>query len=233
MLRRKSFRSGTIRRTGGDVMRRRTALGGVIVAASLAVAGSASAQTATWALWKNANTTNGTFYMGVSGGPKCNASRQCWVNPGTQIITWTQSQGDQYMGAIENFPPGTTIQDFYKDSSGNPMCLQVAGNSQSTNANIVVSECQNRTQSPSQFWQAASAEDLGAPFPGCFMFFNMNSPGVTLMVLSVFQGSVKDGSRVIQFPICEPTSGGNTCGFPPNAWHPDQFWCPIQPTIIP
>jgi hypothetical protein len=220
-------------------MRRRTALGGIIVAASLAVAGSASAQTATWALWKNANTTNGTFYMGVSGGPKCNASRQCWVVSGTQIITWVASQGDQYMGATVPVPSdpyvveSTTIQDFYKDSTGNSMCLAVAGNSQNQNASIVVTACSNA--SPSQYWAAYRAEYLGAPYPGCFLFVNENNSSGGANVLSVSQGSVKNGSHVIQFAECAPMPTGNTasCGFAPNAWHPDQFWCPVQPAVVP
>jgi hypothetical protein len=217
----------------------RWVLGGITMVASLAVASSASAQTVTWALWQNANTANGMFYMGVSGGPKCNSTtHQCWVNPGTQIITWTQSQADQYMGAIENWFPGTQIQDFYKDMNGNPMCLGTAANSTSQNANIVVWECQDKTQGPGQYWQSFRAEDLGAPYPGCFMFVNMNTTAATggfEGVLSVFQGSVKDGSRVIQFPICSPRPNSNTasCGFAPNAWHPDQFWCPYQPPPIP
>lgn len=145
------------------------------------------------------------------------------------MITWALAGDDQEMSAPADDATGT-IQDFYNDSVNDvlPMCAGVAANSKALNAAVVIWDCQDQTQGPGQYWKAVSAEELGAPFSGCFAFVNQNStlPGKQPVVMSVQGGVVKNGQTVVQYTLCTPTNGA--CGSPANWWHEDQFWCPAS-----
>lgn len=207
------------------------ALGLSIVFAGLAVSGSANAQT--FGRWRNANTTNGTFYLGVAGGCEYykGPGYECGLKSGQQIITYQLAGLDQQMAAPTDETVGR-IQDTYPDYQDltTPMCVAVANNSKSLNAGVVIWDCQTTSQGPGQYWKAESAEDLGAPsqYAGCFVFINQNSspsyPANKPVVLSVQNGVVKNGSAVVQYSLCTDTNGA--CGNPSNQWHADQFWCP-------
>jgi hypothetical protein len=204
-------------------------LGVSLVIAGLALSGSANADSTPLQRWQNANTTYGAFYLGVSGGEVCTGPNgSCGLARGTGIITYQLSGDDQKMSAPLVDATGT-IQDFYadKDNMIISMCVGVGNNSQSLGAGLVIWDCQDQTKGPGQYWTALSAEELGAPFPGCFVFVNQNSSvnGATV-VMSVQNGVVANGSPVIQYSLCEPTN--NACGNPANAWHADQFWCPVS-----
>ncbi len=218
-------------------MRTRVLHGWSTFIVGLAIAGSAQAQAVTMARWRNADTRRGTFYFGVSGGETCNPSTNiCGLKSGTQIITYQKSGEDQIWGATESwFSIG--IQDLFPDiANGNPLCVTPQNESTSRNANLIVKDCQFDVQDPNvpapsdngdwnQVWAAIPAESVGAPYTGCFAFEKglQNDPaGPTVM--SVYQGIVQNGSHVVQWPLCQP--GSNACGNPPNAFHPDQWWCP-------
>jgi hypothetical protein len=180
----------------------RTTLGFLIVAASLAAAGSASAQSES--RWYNADTSQGTFYLGVYGGGQCDHPRHCWVTHGTQLVTWSYSGLDQEWYATT---PGTgTVTNWYPNNIGQQMCMGVDGGSTAERAALKIWECVGH---PDQNWKIKKAEDYGAPFPGCFVFINQNSGQVMSVSLPVGQGS-----HVVQFPFFQ------------GVWHPDQFWCP-------
>lgn len=204
-------------------------LGVSAVIAGLMLSGSASAQSTSLQRWQNANTTNGVFYLGVSGGEVCTGPNgSCGLKRGTQIITYQSSGDDQKMSAPVVDTTGR-IQDYYNDKDNMivSMCVGVANNLKSLNAGLVIWDCQDQSQGPGQWWEAVSAEELGAPFPGCFVFVNQNSSvnGATI-VMSVQNGVVKNGSGVVQYSLCSPAS--NACGNPSYAWHADQFWCPVD-----
>lgn len=163
-------------------------LGAFIVITGLAISGTASAQVR-WGRWQNANYAQGLFYLGVSGGESClGPGGPCGVTAGTQIITYQLSQLDQRWGAAREFSPPaplTTVQDYFTDYAGAPMCLAVAANSKSLDTNLVVWECQSESQGPGQYWKIVKAEDFGATtYAGCFVFVNQNSG----MVMSVNGG---------------------------------------------
>lgn len=207
------------------------ALGVSFVIAGLALSGSATAQSTPLQRWQNANTSNGTFFLGVKGGQACNLSNgSCGVKNGTQTITYQQSAEDQEMRAPVVNAVGT-IQNYYNDADNMALtsCLGVANNSKSLSAGVVSWDCQSMSQGPGQYWKALSAEGLGAPFPGCFAFVNQNAstayPANKPVVMSVSGGSVQNGSGIIQYTLCTPTNGA--CGSPSNAFHADQFWCPV------
>jgi Ricin-type beta-trefoil lectin domain-like len=204
----------------------RRMLGAFIVIASLAVSGFASAQAQIWGRWRNASTAaGGPYYLGVSGGEVCDpATEKCGVKPGTQLITWTKSGLDQFMGAANpanNGGPGI-FRDWYNDwfDGTTPMCLALPNNATTgpENTNVVIWDCDS--QNNAQNWYLVPASIEGAPYPGCYLIVNQGNG----MALSVYQGNVKDGARVILWPGCAPNNG--ECGNPSNAWHPDQFWCP-------
>jgi hypothetical protein len=203
-------------------------LGLSVVFAGLAISGSASAQT--FGRWQNANQANGTFYLGVAGGCVSKGPGfECGMKPGQQIITYQLAGFDQQMSA---FTDGTVtqIKDTYPDYMDltTPTCVGVANNVKSLNAGLVIWDCQTPSQGPGQYWIAKTAESLGAPYSGCFVFVNQNSsagqPASKPIVMSVQSGVVKNGSAVVQYTLCSPTNGA--CGNPSNQWHPDQFWCP-------
>ncbi len=204
----------------------RAILGGFVVIASLAISGSASAQSKIWARWKNAASPASTpYYMGVSGGKVC-SWYGCGVATGTQIIMWTKSDWDQEMGAPDPANGGGPglVQDDYNDyeDGETPMCLALQNNATSggQNTNFVIWDC--GPQNPGQNIQLKRAEDLSpaAPYPGCYAFIDQG----TGMALSVYQGNLYKGARVVNWPLCVPNSGA--CGSPSNAYHADQFWCP-------
>ena len=183
----------------------KAALGLLMLSASLVVSRTASAQA--WNRWQNA--ANRSYYLGVSGGAQCTPGRQCWVNPGTQMITYQLSGLDQ---RFYSAAPGTgTVQEYYADFNYSGMCVGVAGGSTSNGANLVTWECNG---SNDQSWQLKKAEDYGAPYTGCYVFINQNSG----QVMGVAGGTVNNGAKVIQWPFYQSP-----------AFHADQFWCPVAP----
>jgi hypothetical protein len=179
-----------------------TALAASVGIAGLALAGSAQAQT--YNQWRNADTTHGNFFMGVSGGPQCNHVG-CGLHNGTNIIVWQAGQSDQLWWPNGGDGP---VEDYYFNvDNGSPMCLGVSGGSLSQGTPLIIWQCNGAKD---QSWKIASAESLSAPFPGCFVFFNDKSG----MVAGVSGGNVQNGTRLIQWPLFQGT------------WHPDQFWCP-------
>ncbi len=157
--------------------------------------------------WRNADTTNGTFYLGISGGKICNGW-DCWVNHGTNIITY-QSQingNDQFWSVFEDSTNEVINQ--LNSSTHQVMCLGVSGGSTNNGAPLIIWECNGNSQD--QYWQVKKAEDYGAPYAGCFVFINTKSG----QVMGVSNGVVKNGSQVIQWPFYQ------------NPFHVDQFWCP-------
>jgi hypothetical protein len=206
-----------MRRSGVRVLQ-----GLAIVAAGAAMSGSAHAQS--FSRWRNANTTNGTFYLGVSGGEVCDpANDQCGVAAGTQLITWQKGGDDQQWKEV--LPGGGFVdfQDFFPDPWTNTgTCMHVRGQSNSENANLETQSGGACLTEPSARWRPIRAEDMGAPFPTCIAFQNLSSG----MYVSVSQGNVKNGSHVIQWPLCQ--SGSSACGSPAG-FHADQWWCPEAP----
>lgn len=206
-------------------------MGLFVVMAGVAISGSAHAQTNTTARWRNADTTYGTYYLGVSGGVVCNES--CGIPDGKSLITYQKSQTDQ-IWTVTTIPlPGfINLYNVITDSVPRypgfqiPECIafpwsQQQGLLDGLNANAVTAECSSPGATG---FEVQSAESLGAPFQywGCYALSAANS-----LYLSVYQGKVKNGSPVVMWPLCIPNSGN--CGNPSNAWHPDQFWCPEVP----
>lgn len=191
----------------------RIVLGLFIAAATLGTSKAANAQ---WVRWQNLNQPNNNiFFLGVSGGPIC-GSRGCGYNAGTQMITWAWGQSDQDWQP--NYPGTTTVQNRFGDRGiGDPWYLAVAGDSGSNGANLVI----NPPGYSSETWVIEAAADQGAPYTGCYIFFNKSSG----KVMSVSGGVPSNGAHVIQYDLCTPTNG--KCGNPSNAWHTDQFWCPV------
>lgn len=190
----------------------RIALGLFIAGASVATPKAASA----FVRWQNASTPgNNLFFMGVAGGPQCSGNR-CSYTPGTQIITWQFGQNDQEWNASA-IPGGPEhVSNMFGDPvSGTGYCLHPSGST--NNSNLVINPC---SSSSIDNWTIQSAESMGAPFGGCFMFKNQLSG----KVLSVYQGNVFNGAHVVEYDECQP--GSNACGNPSNAFHADQFWCP-------
>jgi Ricin-type beta-trefoil lectin domain-like len=204
----------------------RVLYGLAIVVAGVAISGSAHAQALnTFLRWRNASTAHGTFYLGVSGGVKCNpANEQCGVAAGTPLITWQKAGLDQEVQLI--LPGGgyVSLQDYYSDPWTNSgTCLHVRGQSTSLNA---VLETQSGGSclfgDNSTRWHTVRAEDLNAPFPGCYVFQNAASS----LYMAVSAGNVQNGSAIVQYALCQP--GSNACGAPAG-YHADQFWCPEAP----
>ena len=185
----------------------RATLGLFLVTASLVVARSASAQTVV--TYMNADTSNGPYYLGVSGGAHCNSAGQdCYLTNGQNIITYQASGNDQQWFAPAAEGTGH-VPDYYFAENGDDMCLGVAAGSKSNGASLVIWDC---TGNPlNQQWQVKKAEDYGAPYTGCFIFINQNSG----QVMGVAAGEVGDGAQVVQWPF-----------YLGPDWHPDQFWCP-------
>jgi len=195
----------------------RIALGLLIAAATLAASKGAHAQG--FVHWRNASEPSGVkYYLGVAGGPICTPTRGCGYNAGTQIITWTLSQGDQNW--LANYPETGVVQNEFGDRGvGDPWDLAVYGDSLANNTNLVIEP----PGDSSETWSVVSAESIGAPYTGCYLFTNQRSG----KVMAVYQGNVFNGAHVVQYDLCSPTDG--KCGNPSNAYHPDQFWCPENP----
>jgi len=193
-----------------------------IVVAGVAISGSAHAQS--FSRWRNASTAHGTFFLGVSGGAQCNRFEECGVVPGTQLITWQKAGDDQQWRLV--LPGGgfVDVQDFFPDLATNSgTCMHVRNQSSSAGANLELTSGGFCIFSDNSVrWHLVRAEDIGAPFPGCFAFQN----GLSGMFMSVYQGNVQNGSRVVQWPLCQP--GSSACGAPAG-FHADQFWCPETP----
>jgi hypothetical protein len=195
----------------------------VILVGGLTVARSAHAQGLSWRHWRNANTTNGTFYLGVSGGEVCNGiGGPCGLATGTPLVTWQQSGWDQLWGIGGN----DIVQNDLPDFGGDPVCIGAQNHVDGKNANLAVYDCSDTVDSD-MHWFAYPVEELTppAPFPGCYVFFEAGKTDGTVM--SVYQGVVKNGSRVVEWPLCTPNRGN--CGSPTNAYHADQIWCPDSP----
>ena len=193
----------------------RIALGLFIAVATLGISKGAHAQT--WAHWRNQVEPGGVpLYLGVSGGPFCTPTRGCGYTAGTHIILWTSTtSGDQNW--LTSFPGTGNVQNEFGDpGTGDPWDLAVYGD-YTANSTYVVIEPPTVN---SAIWTITRAEDLGAPYTGCFAFINQNSG----KAMVVYQGNVYKGASVVQYDLCTPTN--NLCGNPSHAWHPDQFWCP-------
>ncbi len=191
------------------------ALGLLFAAATLAAPTAAHADT--WVRWQNASQPNhNIFFLGVSGGPICTPTRGCGYNAGTQMITWAWGQGDQDWQPV--YPETGPVQNQFGDRGvGDPWYLAVAGDSGSNGANLVI----NPPGYSSETWVVQDAAVQGAPYTGCYIFWNKSSG----KVMAVQGGVPSNGAHVIQYDLCTPTNG--KCGNPSNAWHPDQFWCPV------
>ncbi len=195
----------------------RIALGVFIAAATMAASKGAHAQG--FVRWQNASQPNGVqYYLGVSGGPWCTPTRGCGYTAGTQIITWTKSQDDQYW--LGNYPGTVSVENKFGDPGvGDPWFLAVSGNSTSNSANLVIEPW---GYGSSETWVIESAEQLGAPYSGCYAFVNQHSG----KAMAVQGGVPNNGAHVIQYDFCAPNN--NNCGNPSHAFHPDQFWCPVS-----
>lgn len=211
--------------------RMRVLQGLAIVVAGVAISGSAHAQALnTFKRWKNAKTPccSAPFYLGVSGGVKCNsANGQCGVASGTQLITWGKAGLDQEVQLILPGAGYVSIQDYYGDPwTYSGVCIHVRGQSTSLNASVeTVSGGSCLFGDDSTRWAFHRAEDIGfpaAPFTGCYAIENE----VSHLYMSVSGGNVGNGSNVVQYPLCRP--GSNVCGAPAG-YHADQFWCPEDP----
>jgi hypothetical protein len=205
----------------------------VVLSLSVLIAGVALSRVAdaqsgshgTFPRLRNANTAHGTFYLGVSGGEQCNQYEECGLVAGTQLKVWQKSQLDQtwFLPPQQNgYRFGNVINYFVDLWTGNDLCIVVQNNDAfKQGTNLVVTDC--TTDYATKYWYATPAEDLGAPYPGCFAI----SESLDAMYISVAAGNVQNGSLVDIWPLCRP--GSNACGNPSNAFHPDQFWCPEAP----
>jgi hypothetical protein len=185
----------------------RTALAAFIVIACVALTAPASAQDLVH--YRNADTSQGKFFLGVSGGPTCSPV-DCGLNNGQSIITYQLSGSDQQWWSTTNGPLLNLNDNVTIDAL---MCLGVAGGKLNEGIPLVIWQCNGADD---QSWKVVPAETLKAPFPECFAFFN-NKSG---MVAGVSGGKVQNGTKVIQWPLFQGTPGGDA------GWHPDQFWCP-------
>jgi hypothetical protein len=185
----------------------RTALAAFIAIGCVALTAPASAQSLV--RYRNADKSNGTFFLGVSGGPSCSPV-DCGLKNGQSIITYQLGESDQQWWSTTNGPLYNLNDNVTIDAL---MCLGVAGGRLDEGIPLVIWQCNGADD---QSWKVVSASTLNAPFPNCFAFFN-NKSG---MVAGVSGGKVQNGTKVIQWPFFYGTPG-NIAG-----WHPDQFWCP-------
>jgi hypothetical protein len=195
----------------------RIALGVSIAAATLAASNAAHATT--WVRWKNkSEPNNNVYFLGVPGG--CiPTTRGCVYNSGTGMITWAYGQSDQDWQPTF---PGTALKVINRHGSPVSGCcfeLAIANDSFNNNVNVIISA----PGAASNSWDIVEKPDanLPAPYPGCYVFKNRRSG----KVMSIRGGVPGNGAQVMQYDLCKP--GSPACGNPSNAWHPDQFWCPL------
>jgi hypothetical protein len=157
---------------------------------------------------QNASMVNGTFYIGIPGGPN-NGS----VADNSNLIVWTKSQFDQLW--VIPTTGGGAIYDVYKDAgtttlSPRRVCLHAATNQKG--AAITDTPCETNPQLTDQLsvWQMINSDHIqGNPHPGCYILY---SP-YTGYAIGVAGGDskVKNGASVIQWAY-DGTA--------------NQFWCP-------
>jgi len=171
----------------------RAAIGLSIMGSCLAVAAPASAASRL----RNAYTSQGTFYLGVSGGN---------MSVGTPLIVWQAAGSDQYWNLPDN--SGYVWDNV---TSNGTFCIDVQGDPNGgLGAGLIIQRC-NSTSYVEETWQLIPAAKVGfgANYPGCYLFWNVNKG----MAMGVAGGntSLRNGTRVILWTW--DTSA-------------NQFWCP-------
>jgi hypothetical protein len=198
----------TNRERGRKIMKKAmttAALGLSIIASSLAISATASAQVLS--TWYNA--ANTSMNLAVGGGLTCHS--RCWLNPGQSIVVWSGNvTPDQYWSS--QHPTVDTlevVQNQYGDGNGNQMCLGVGGASTAENAGLVVWPCGGQAD---QTWSIEPAsEHSPQPYPNnCYVFVN----NYTRKAMGVLYGNVTQGARVVQKSL------GTR-----NIANPDMIWC--------
>jgi hypothetical protein len=189
----------------------RVVLGLSIIASSLAVTATASAQN--WMRWQNRASTypygSSAVYLSLKGGP-LQTQGVFYIKEGTPVIIWGGQTVDQSWSAQENATG--LVQNLLTDSAGRNMFLGVAGGSTTQGASLII--WRHDGNPPNQTWTTYSAESLGlgAVAGGCFVF--VNSDG---LVMGVQNANMTPGTQVIQWPFLWGATG-----------HMDQFWCPTN-----
>jgi hypothetical protein len=175
-----------------------------IIAAGLAVGTPAQAQNVVEQRLQNAYTHNGTFYIGIPGGP----NGQGFVTANANLVVWQSSQKDQDWFLPTSNQGG--IADYYADTAGQQVCLTAT--SFAEGAAIQDQECNNNDPTELQFWEMLPSSEvgLGSTYPNCVILWNPYSSQA--IGVSGGNNSVKNGGSVIQ-------------------WNYDgtanQFWCPV------
>lgn len=200
------------------------AVGLFVVTSGLALARPASATR-----WRNLDTRNGTFFLGVSGG--CTSTQfGCRIVSGRNIIVW-QNTGDGKDHRDQNWMGGSvaTASTFIGNSlpSTTPQLagLSLGGTWTQAGVQVVVRDIPPCCSTADQSWEIKKAEDVHAPFAGCFLLKNVASG----MVAGVSGGTLAQGKNVIQWGLFLGASDQGSITNP-MGWHLDQFWCP-EPDI--
>jgi hypothetical protein len=197
------------------------ALGLSVIAASFALARPASATR-----WRNLDTRNGTFFMGVSGGCT-NTQFGCRIFSGRNIIVWQNSSTDGKNHTDQNWMvpgvanPSTLIGNTLVSMTPQLAGLSILNSSTAAGAQVVVRDIDPQVFRPDQSWEIKRAEDVQAPFTGCFILRNRNSS----QVAGVSGGTLSQGQNVIQWALYLGTPNQGSVQTP-MGWHLDQFWCP-------
>jgi hypothetical protein len=205
----------------------RLALGLSIIATSLALARPASATR-----WRNLDTRNGTFFMGVAGG--CvNTVNGCRLISGTKIIVWQNTNDgkdhrDQNWMVAGAASPNTFVGNTLPSTTPQLAGLSIAGNPIANGSQVIVRDILPCCNAADQKWEIKRAEDVQAPFTGCFLFRNINSG----QIAGVAGGTVTQGKDVIQWPLFLGTPNQGSLQNP-MGWHLDQFWCPEADITFP
>jgi len=205
----------------------RFALGLFIVTASLALARPASATR-----WRNLDTRNGTFFMGVAGG--CvNTQFGCRLISGSRIIIWQNTPGDGKNHTDQNWmvpavPATRFIGNTLPSTTPQLAGLSILNSSTAAGAQVVVRDIDPAVSRPDQTWEIKTAQSVQAPFAGCFILRNVNSS----QVAGVSGGSMTQGQNVIEWALYLGTPNQGSVQSP-SGWHLDQFWCPENDITFP
>lgn len=153
---------------------------------------------------QNAYTGNGTFYLGIPGGPQNNR-----VADNLDLVVWQSSQSDQlwFLPQSHDGP----IWDANIDLNGSNVCVAVSGGVGAGNgAPMIDQPCDPSNPSEAQMWEWIPSDQVGqgSQYPGCYILFNAYTSKA--IGVSGGNGNVKNGGSVIQWDY-DGTA--------------NQFWC--------
>ena len=151
---------------------------------------------------QNAYTGNGTFYLGIPGGPQ-----NGHVPDDQALVVWQFGQEDQDWWS----PDGQgAFWDFYTDSFGQSVCIAATGVG---NGNVIIDQpCDGNNPTENEFWQLIPSYEvgLGSQYPGCNIILNPYSGKV--IGVSGGNANVSNGGAVVQWDY-DGTA--------------NQFWCEV------